>query len=176
MRLWLNRMMLDSSKSCQAPFKHEAPISWAQNSPHFNQATNTNTMTNCWSLLPISTQPHSSFLYVAFHHFIHPTISTTHYTMPPSASFRSHWTQSFPPKPSFTTKNVPGDLQGKVYLVTGANSGMGYERAHTLYARSAKVYVACRSEEKASKAIASIKKPRQSPIASSSFSLSTSPT
>lgn len=73
-------------------------------------------------------------------------------------SFRSHWTQFFPPKATFTVGNIPGDLQGKVYLVTGANSGMGHELARILYAKNAKVYVACRSEEKADKAIASIKK------------------
>lgn len=78
--------------------------------------------------------------------------------MPSFTKFMSHWTQYFPPKPSFTTKNVPGDLQGKVYLVTGANCGMGYELIRTLYAKNAKVYAACRSEEKASIAIASVKK------------------
>ncbi|CZR68472.1 related to Oxidoreductase, short-chain dehydrogenase [Phialocephala subalpina] len=55
--------------------------------------------------------------------------------MPPSTSFKSAWTQFFPPKPKFTDKDVPADLQGKVYLVT-----------------------AYRSEEKATQAIAHIKK------------------
>lgn len=78
--------------------------------------------------------------------------------MPPTASFRSSWTQFFPPKADFTAKDIPSDLRGKVYLVTGANSGMGYEMARTLYAKNAKVYVACRSEQKAAEAIESIKK------------------
>ncbi|KAK4115439.1 NAD(P)-binding protein [Canariomyces notabilis] len=78
--------------------------------------------------------------------------------MAPGQSFQSAWTQFFPPKPAFTDRDVPSDLGGKVYLVTGANSGMGKELARVLYAKHAKVYVACRSEEKATKAIAAIKK------------------
>ncbi|KAK3689261.1 hypothetical protein B0T22DRAFT_169306 [Podospora appendiculata] len=78
--------------------------------------------------------------------------------MAPSSPFKSTWTQFFPPKPQFTDKDVPADLQGKVYVVTGANSGMGKELARVLYAKNAKVYVACRSEEKATKAIEAIKK------------------
>lgn len=78
--------------------------------------------------------------------------------MAPSLSFKSVWTQFFPPKPKFTDKDVPADLQGKVYVVTGANSGMGKGVAGILYAKHAKVYVACRSAEKATKAIADIKK------------------
>ncbi len=83
---------------------------------------------------------------------LHPT------TMPPSSSFKSFWTQFHPPKPTFTYKDVSADLQGNVYMVTGANCGMGQELARVLYAKNAKVYVACRSEEKATKAIAQIKK------------------
>ena len=78
--------------------------------------------------------------------------------MPPRSSFKSSWTQFFPPKPKFTDNDVPTDLQGKVYIVTGANCGMGQELTRVLYAKNAKVYVACRSEEKATKAIAHIKK------------------
>ncbi|KAE9369865.1 NAD(P)-binding protein [Stipitochalara longipes BDJ] len=75
-----------------------------------------------------------------------------------SSSFKSIWTQYFPPKPEFTEKDIPADLQGKVYIVTGANCGMGLELARVLYSKNAKVYLACRSEEKAIKAIAHIKK------------------
>lgn len=76
--------------------------------------------------------------------------------MPPS-SFRGSLTQFFPPKPLFTTENIPDDLQDKVYIVTGANSGLGLELARILYAKNAKIYIACRSEEKATQAILSIK-------------------
>lgn len=78
--------------------------------------------------------------------------------MPPSSPFKSSWTQFFPPKPRFTDKDVSANLQGKVYIVTGANCGMGDELSRVLYAKNAKVYVACPSEEKATKAIAHIRK------------------
>ncbi|KAK4696757.1 hypothetical protein P7C71_g1220, partial [Lecanoromycetidae sp. Uapishka_2] len=64
--------------------------------------------------------------------------------------------QLFPPTPTFTEKNLP-DQAGKVFIVTGASSGIGKELAYILYLRNAKVYVATRSEEKAFKAIADIK-------------------
>ncbi|UPK92890.1 hypothetical protein LCI18_003825 [Fusarium solani-melongenae] len=72
-------------------------------------------------------------------------------------SFSSTWTQSFPPKPIFTEKDVP-DLKEKVYIVTGSNTGVGKELACMLYSKNAKVYIAARSEEKAKTAIADIKK------------------
>ncbi|KAI1100578.1 putative estradiol 17 beta-dehydrogenase [Jackrogersella minutella] len=71
-------------------------------------------------------------------------------------SFASFWTHFFPPKPTFTEEEVP-DLQGKVYIVTGANTGIGKEVARQLYKKNAKVYVAARSEAKAQHAIEDIK-------------------
>jgi len=64
--------------------------------------------------------------------------------------------QLYPPKPSFTEENIP-ELKGKIYIVTGANTGVGKELAQLLYAKNAKVYVAARSQEKATKAIEDIK-------------------
>lgn len=78
--------------------------------------------------------------------------------MPPSPSFKSAWTQFFPPKPKFTENDLPADLKDKVYIVTGANSGMGEGVARLLYSKNAKVYIACRSEEKATKAMARMRK------------------
>jgi retinol dehydrogenase 12 len=77
--------------------------------------------------------------------------------MAPGPSLASFWTQFFPPKPAFTDKDVP-DLKGKVYIVTGSNTGLGKGLTSVLYAKNAKVYVAARSEEKARKAIADIEK------------------
>lgn len=71
-------------------------------------------------------------------------------------TFSSTLTQFFPPKPTFTDKALP-DLKGKVYLVTGANTGIGKETARALYAKNATVYVTARSEEKGTKAIDDIK-------------------
>ncbi|KAK7962101.1 uncharacterized protein PG986_002926 [Apiospora aurea] len=63
--------------------------------------------------------------------------------MPPT--FSSGFTQCFPPAPAFVEKDVP-DLTGKVYIVTGASSGIGRELARILYSRNATVYLAGREE------------------------------
>ncbi|EEH37445.2 retinol dehydrogenase [Paracoccidioides lutzii Pb01] len=63
------------------------------------------------------------------------------------SSFRSLWTQVFPPPPLFTDKNLPS-LLGKVYIVTGSNTGIGKEVAQVLFSKDAKVYAAARSEDK----------------------------
>jgi len=45
------------------------------------------------------------------------------------------------------------NLSGKTAIVTGSNTGIGYETALDFYKKGAKVYVACRNQEKALKAI-----------------------
>ncbi|KAM7187826.1 putative estradiol 17 beta-dehydrogenase [Naviculisporaceae sp. PSN 640] len=62
----------------------------------------------------------------------------------------------FPPKPTFTDKDIPEDLSGKIYLITGASSGLGKELARVLYNHNATVYCACRSEEKTRRVIEEI--------------------
>lgn len=52
-------------------------------------------------------------------------------------SKRNHW----------TTDNIP-DQSGKIAIVTGANSGIGYEAARALAHKGAGVVIACRSLEK----------------------------
>lgn len=49
------------------------------------------------------------------------------------------------------------NLKGKTAIVTGANTGIGYETALDLYKKGAKVYVACRNQEKALDAIERMK-------------------
>ena len=66
------------------------------------------------------------------------------------------WSQSFPPKPTFTENSI-GDQKGKVFVVTGSSSGVGQELAQILYAHNGKIYLAARSPEKIKKAIESIK-------------------
>jgi len=55
----------------------------------------------------------------------------------------------------WTTADIP-DLDGKTILVTGANSGLGYETALALAARRAHVLLACRDQAKGRAAVAQI--------------------
>lgn len=64
--------------------------------------------------------------------------------------------QNFAGTPTFTEKDIQ-NLSGKVYIVTGSNSGVGKELARILHAAHATVYVACRNESKAEKAMQEIK-------------------
>jgi retinol dehydrogenase-12 len=65
------------------------------------------------------------------------------------------FTQLFPPTPTFTEKNLD-DLTGKVYLITGAASGVGYELCKILYSKNATVYIGARSQKRIQGAIDSI--------------------
>lgn len=56
----------------------------------------------------------------------------------------------------FTEKDL-ADQSGKVFVVTGANTGLGFETARALAEKGGEVYLACRSEQKAQEAIAKIK-------------------
>lgn len=49
-------------------------------------------------------------------------------------------------------------LQGKVYIVTGANTGLGYETTKALLRRNATVIMACRDLDRATKAAMEIRK------------------
>lgn len=60
--------------------------------------------------------------------------------------------QWFPPKPTYTEQNVPRQ-DGRVFIVTGGNSGIGLALVKLLYPKGAKIYMACRSEERAKAAI-----------------------
>ncbi|KAI0018959.1 hypothetical protein F4780DRAFT_748572 [Xylariomycetidae sp. FL0641] len=64
--------------------------------------------------------------------------------------------QAMPGKPTFTEKDIP-DKSGQVFLVTGANTGVGKEVAQILYSKNGTVWVAARNEEKGNNAIKSIK-------------------
>lgn len=66
----------------------------------------------------------------------------------------------------FTHADVP-DQSGKTFIITGANTGIGFEIANMLAARRARVLLACRDETKAQAAISRIR--RKTPEANLAF-------
>ncbi|KIM76634.1 hypothetical protein PILCRDRAFT_643196 [Piloderma croceum F 1598] len=64
--------------------------------------------------------------------------------------------QSFPSKPTWSASDIP-DLSGKVIIVTGGNTGLGFETAKSLLAHNAKVYIGARSQAKAEEAISKLR-------------------
>jgi len=62
----------------------------------------------------------------------------------------------FPPTPTFTDKDLPS-LVGKVFIVTGAASGLGFELAKILYIAGGTVYIAARSVSRCEDAIQKVK-------------------
>jgi len=52
--------------------------------------------------------------------------------------------------------NCDQDLLGKVYVVTGGNSGIGYEAARNFAARGARLVLVCRSEQRGHAALTKI--------------------
>ena len=72
-------------------------------------------------------------------------------------SFGAIWTQFFPPRNGapLTEANLPNQA-GKVIIVTGGSSGLGYELSRILYGAGAKVYILTRSKEHAEAAIARV--------------------
>lgn len=67
--------------------------------------------------------------------------------MAPFSSLRATLTQAYPPTPAFTEANVPpGSQNGRIFIVTGGNAGIGLELCKILYAGGATVYMASRSQ------------------------------
>ncbi|ENN84118.1 putative oxidoreductase protein [Rhizobium freirei PRF 81] len=66
----------------------------------------------------------------------------------------------------FTEANVPNQ-SGKCFIVTGANTGIGFEASRVLAARGARVLLACRDKAKAETAMAAIR--QQAPKANLAF-------
>lgn len=68
----------------------------------------------------------------------------------------AQWSQFFPGRPTFTENDV-GSQDGKVFLVTGATSGIGFELAKLLYGLNGKVYLAGRASDQGKTAIEEIR-------------------
>ncbi|XXH00898.1 hypothetical protein Hte_007249 [Hypoxylon texense] len=68
---------------------------------------------------------------------------------------RDFWRQTFPPAPTFT-ENSLSRQDGRVFIITGGNSGVGLALVKLLYPTGATIYMASRSQERAEAAIASV--------------------
>ena len=55
----------------------------------------------------------------------------------------------------FTEADIP-DQSGKCFIVTGANTGIGFEVARALAGKGARVLIGCRDTAKAAEAIGSM--------------------
>ncbi|KAH8151408.1 uncharacterized protein LAJ45_04612 [Morchella importuna] len=74
-----------------------------------------------------------------------------------AAALYQTYTEMLPPTPELTEKSLP-DLSGKVYIVTGGASGVGFELCKILYFKNSTVYIAGRSATNGETAIEAIKK------------------
>ncbi|ORY55011.1 NAD(P)-binding protein [Leucosporidium creatinivorum] len=67
-------------------------------------------------------------------------------------------TTFFPPSPKYDPSRDIPDLTGKIAIVTGGNSGVGYETVKQLLLKNARVYLAARTQVKAQEAIEALAK------------------
>lgn len=67
--------------------------------------------------------------------------------------------QCWPRAPEFSLQDfiAQGSVAGHIFIVTGANSGIGLELVKALYLGGATVYMACRSPERAANAVDEVK-------------------
>ncbi|RDL42331.1 uncharacterized protein BP5553_02310 [Venustampulla echinocandica] len=72
------------------------------------------------------------------------------------ASFYTIFTQFFPPKASFTEDDIPSQV-GKVFIVTGGSSGVGFELSRILYQAGGTVYCLSHHEGRGLAAIEKIR-------------------
>jgi NAD(P)-dependent dehydrogenase (short-subunit alcohol dehydrogenase family) len=73
------------------------------------------------------------------------------------ASFGTTLRQLYPPTPEWSVDKI-SDLSGKVFIVTGGNTGIGKETCKQLLLKNGKVYLAARSESKAQAALDELEK------------------
>ncbi|KAF9103358.1 hypothetical protein BGX29_003450 [Mortierella sp. GBA35] len=75
--------------------------------------------------------------------------------MPSSFTQFAYW-KTFFTSDGYSYDKIP-DLTGKIAIVTGANSGLGYSTTVALAAHGARIFLACRSQQRAQQAIEDIK-------------------
>ncbi len=64
-----------------------------------------------------------------------------------ASKFRSFFSQYYTPKATFTEANLtPGSQNGRVFIVTGGNAGIGFELCKLLITTGATIYMASRSK------------------------------
>ena len=74
-----------------------------------------------------------------------------------SSTMGAFWSQLLPPHPTFTEANIPSP-EGKVFIVTGGNAGIGLELVKMLHAHGGcTIYITSRNEARISAAIETIK-------------------
>lgn len=66
------------------------------------------------------------------------------------------WSQFFPLSPTLTEQNLP-DQKGKVFIITGGASGIGFKLTTILFQGGGKVYITGRSKAKVRQSIEQIK-------------------
>jgi NAD(P)-dependent dehydrogenase (short-subunit alcohol dehydrogenase family) len=71
------------------------------------------------------------------------------------AMLKALYSQFFPSPPTLTEKDI-GSQVGKVFIITGSNTGVGYELVKMLYPSGATIYMAGRSESRMKAAISTI--------------------
>ncbi|KAI1501214.1 NAD(P)-binding protein [Biscogniauxia marginata] len=86
------------------------------------------------------------------------------------ASLLSLWQQFYPPAPTFTDKDLaPGSQVGRVFIITGANSGIGLELVKFLYPTGSTIYLVGRSSERIQNAIDQVTSISPSPVTPSTL-------
>lgn len=92
-----------------------------------------------------------------------------------NVAFNPQFWKTLVQKTKFSTEDIP-DLTGKVVIVTGANSGLGYATTVALASHGAHVFLACRSKDKALEAIEKAKVEIRGSSRSASFPTTTTTT
>lgn len=94
-----------------------------------------------------------------------PQLYTLHYSFQQVTSTPLYYVRPYSTTMSFLfgasakskLKSITQDLRGKHYIVTGANTGLGYATARELTKMGAEVTLACRSAERGQQAVEKIK-------------------